>query len=200
MIVSTDLICYTADGKNLIFDCMYAGGWSIDQVFDAANGHRYYLSDMYLGEYDVYDYKSGEIKTPAVELTFSDYTKMDSSSQEAEDLRNKIIDTYTLIYGGGLSDDATGKWRVSGYSSSDQFQDFALDYFNAFFENTDEIHAVINFSAKVTYRIAYLAGNLEITAFDYVSGEEKSAKLLFSGEVLGEFYVDCNTGTVTRIK
>ena len=199
-VVKTDLIYYTTDNKDLIVECMYFNEWSINQIFDVTTGHRYYLSDIYFGDYDVYDYKSDEIKTSALEIPYSDYTKMDYNSQEAENLRNEIINSHNLLYGGGLNDDVTGKWRVSAYSSNDQFQDFALDYFNAFFENTDEIHAVINFSVNVTYRITYTAGVLNITAFDYVDNEERSAKLLFTGDVLGEFYVDCNTGDVNRIK
>lgn len=115
-------------------------------------------------------------------------------------LRKEVKEKYNLIYMGDARDDVTGNWRVSLYSGEDQFQDFALEYYNAFFESDKEIHAVVNFAVKVTYKITYALGELNVTAYDYVDGEEHSAKKLFSGTPLQQFTISIETGEIQTVK
>ncbi len=115
-------------------------------------------------------------------------------------LRKEVKEKYNLIYMGNARDDVTGNWRVSLYSGEDQFQDFALEYYNAFFESDKEIHAVVNFAVKVTYKITYTLGELYVTAYDYVDGEEHSAKKLFSGTPLQQFVINPKTGEVQTLE
>ena len=43
-------------------------------------------------------------------------------------------------------------------------------------------------------------GNLDVTVQDYVSKEEHDAKVLGSGEVLAEYFVDKNTGEIEKVR
>ena len=62
----------------------------------------------------------------------------------------------------------------------------------------DEIHAVVNFTDQTTTKIsdAPISGYVSVTVHKYVDGEEHDAKLLFGGEVTGDYWIDVETGEV----
>lgn len=94
-------------------------------------------------------------------------------------------------------DDVTGNWRLSRVSTDKDILDYALDYYNEFFESDEEIHAIINKELSTTNRISVLMpGTLEVSVLEYVSGEELSAKSLFGGDLIETYYIDTETGEI----
>lgn len=132
---------------------------------------------------------------PATEAT----TK--SNAINKEDLQEAVKDKYSLVFFGDVRNDTTGNWRYAGYSESDSQEQFAVEYYKAFFENDKEIHAVINFTRKTTARVSLLDSNtLDVSILEYVQGEEHDAKELFGGTLLKEYWVSIDSGEIEEIQ
>lgn len=90
--------------------------------------------------------------------------------------------------------DSTGKWRHALISENNDIQDYALDYYKAYFKSDDEIHVIYNFSRKTANCLTVSGSILNISVTDYVKGEEHDAKIACSGASLGKYNIDINTG------
>ena len=113
-----------------------------------------------------------------------------------EELQKALEDKEALIFFGDVRNDKTGKWRYAMYSESDTQETFAADYYKAFFEDDSEIHALINATRKTTARLTVMDDTIDVTILQYVDGEEHDAALLFSGNVMAEYWVNKETGEV----
>lgn len=99
-----------------------------------------------------------------------------------------------------VRNDATGNWRLARVATQKEVQEYALDYYNAYFESDTEIHAIINFSLNTTNKLAKsIPDVLNVTVYDYVSKEEHDAKALFSGTLLADYEVNVSTGEITQL-
>jgi hypothetical protein len=115
--------------------------------------------------------------------------------------KEALKDKENLVWFGDVQNDVTGKWRLSEYASSDTQETFAVEYYNAFFESDDEIHAVINFTNNTTGKISKIMDDtLDVTIQEYVDGEEHDANELFSGMLLKEYWVTISTGEIEVIQ
>ena len=138
-----------------------------------------------------------EIKeeNPAEDLNEEETPEIDSK----EALKKALEEKESLVWFGDVRNDVTGNWRYSMYSESDTQETFAADYYKAFFENDEEIHAVINTTLKTTARFTVSSLDKKImfvTILEYVDGEEHDAKLLFSGMPLKSYTVHLDTGEI----
>lgn len=134
-------------------------------------------------------------------------TSEDVEAGKAEEENSKEIgkedlkDSEGLVWFGNVRNDTTGNWRLSEYASTDTQETFAVEYYNAFFESDDEIHAVINMTNKTTAKISKLMDDtLDVTIYEYVDGEEHDAGKLFGGTLLGEYLVTISTGEIEEIQ
>lgn len=106
-----------------------------------------------------------------------------------------------VIFSNSVRDDVTGNWRLATITVYEPTENYAADYYKEYFQSDDEIHAVINFTLGTTSRITVLnPGTLAVTVYEHVDGEEHSAKDLFTGEKLGQFWVDTDTGEIEEIE
>ena len=96
--------------------------------------------------------------------------------------------------------DSTGNWRVSTIAENIDIQEYALDYYKKYFENDNQIHAIVNFNYNTTAKISVVGNLLDVTIHEYVAKEEHDANLLFSGAVLKEYHVNMETGEVEEIQ
>ena len=146
-------------------------------------------------------------KQPAESESNSEFTSSENSQPEIPEPRetaigksDKTIDWFISPKATTVRNDVTGNWRYSGFSESGiDISEYALNYYNEYFENDNEIHAVINFANKTTSRINYSSGMLFVTVLEYVDGEEHDAKLMFSGDVLQDFIVYTDNGDIEQI-
>lgn len=120
-----------------------------------------------------------------------------SKAEQKQALQKKIA----LNWKGNVDEDVTGNWRLSEYASPDSQETFAADYYDAFFESDTEIHAIINRTNKTTARLQIIGNRiLEVDVLKHIEGEEQSAKSLFGGEVIHQYWVYLDTGEIKEIQ
>ena len=108
-------------------------------------------------------------------------------------LKNDISLTWLTS---NVKNDTTGNWRVSECLTSKQPQEYAKQYYDAYFESDDEVHAVINFTLNTTNRFTVQSDCLYVDTFDYVQGEEHDANSLFTGSLLHSYKLNKEPGDV----
>lgn len=108
--------------------------------------------------------------------------------------------TYTLPCGMELQfwsevrNDVTGKWRRAATSDSFVPADYAVEYYNAMFNSDDELHSIWNATLKTTTSISVSGNLLFVDTYEYVSGEEHDAKIMFTGTKLDSRIIDKESG------
>jgi hypothetical protein len=124
-----------------------------------------------------------------------------SSSENIEQETNSALDEKNISFHiQDVRNDVTGNWRVATIAENIDISEYALDYYNEYFESDDEIHAIINFNYNTTTQIRVLGNQLDVTVYEYVDKEEHDAKLLFSGMKLKEYSVDIESGEIEEVK
>lgn len=102
-----------------------------------------------------------------------------------------------ILFSDSVRDDVTKNWRLSKVSTEKDIAEYALNYYNTFFSSDNEIHAIVNFSNKTTNRITkILSDKIQVTTFQYIKGEEHSAKELFGGKILIDRIINTETGEI----
>ena len=104
------------------------------------------------------------------------------------------IDGVDISFSSKINNDTTGRWRLSRVASSVSTDTYAVDYYNHFFADNDEIHWIINFTLNTTTSIRYTSGQLFVTTYEYVDKEELSAKTLGSGMLLTDYMINPENG------
>lgn len=99
-----------------------------------------------------------------------------------------------------VRNDATGNWRISCIAENIDMSEYALDYYKQYFTDDSEIHFIVNFNYNTTTKIMNVGGDLDVTVQEYVSKEEHDAKLLGSGSVLAEYFVNKETGEIEKVR
>ena len=97
-----------------------------------------------------------------------------------------------------VRNDVTGNWRVATIAEDIQPEDYALDYYKTYFESDSKVHGIINFNYNTTTKISVVGNLLDVTVYEYVDKEEHDAKLLFSGQLLEEYFINLDTGEITK--
>ena len=67
-----------------------------------------------------------------------------------------------------------------------------------YFESDSKVHGIINFNYNTTTKISVVGNLLDVTVYEYVDKEEHDAKLLFSGQLLEEYFINLDTGEITK--
>ncbi len=114
-------------------------------------------------------------------------------------------DKLSMETGGYFKDsvrnDNTGKWREFIYHDATiKTDDFAERYYRAYFNADDEVHIVFNKGSRETTRILYAVGNLFVTTFSYVDGEENDANATPGGEMLRENILEIPANDYTAME
>ncbi len=114
---------------------------------------------------------------------------------------DKDEDAIQLHFSNEVRNDVTGNWRIATLASDKSSLDFALAYYKEFVTSKDEIHAVVNFTDNTTTKIctAFDSDYVDVTIHNYMDGEEHDAKLLFGGDVTGEYWINIETGEVENL-
>ncbi len=101
-----------------------------------------------------------------------------------------------------VHNDTTGNWKYVTISDYIDFNEYALSYYNKYFANNNEIHAVVNPLLKTTTKISvsHSGDMLYISIYEYVDGEENDAKILYSGSLLDEYFIYTDNGDIEDIQ
>ena len=114
-----------------------------------------------------------------------------------EKFKSEIGDTG-IVEADPLYDDVTGRWRVCVIYTNQDIIPYLSDYYHGFFESDDEIHAIVNLYLKTTTSVTVSGVNLNVVVYEYVDGEEQSAKKLFSGSSYCGYIINRITGEYER--
>ncbi len=103
-------------------------------------------------------------------------------------------------YCGVVRNDTTKNWRLSKVYTDFDAVDYALYYYNRYFQSDNEIHAIINYSNNTTVRIRSTLGMLDVSVLSHIDGEENDAKILFSGDVIQDYMISIESGELVNIE
>lgn len=150
------------------------------QVANWDNDHVYWVYDLSLFTGTLYDYKT--------DSPISSYDEDSSSSSSS------AIDGVVVDYRGKFKDDVTENWRLSTVVTSKPIEDYAFDYYKAYFNNDNEIHWIINYADNTTSRINCMDGYLFVSTYSHVDGEENSAKEIGGGSFISDCTLSAKDG------
>lgn len=120
---------------------------------------------------------------------------------------NKIelhLAANSVIFYGDVVGDKTGNWRYAVCQANESQEQFAVDYYNTYFESDDEIHFVVNEDNGTLATVKMLFdGILNVVIYDYDTSEQfydlqtiQEAK----GDELGSYLVTIATGEIEDLQ
>ena len=99
-----------------------------------------------------------------------------------------------------VRNDVTCNWKLSTIATTDNILGYAKNYYDNNFTSDDEIHAIVNFTLNTTACVSSLFDNIiNVTIHEYVDKEEHDANKLFSGMVLGDYWIYLDNGDIEKI-
>lgn len=101
-----------------------------------------------------------------------------------------------------IGKDVVGSWRLSTVTNNVHMVEYALSYYENYM-NKNEVHVIINSSNKTTtcinpFRINH--GEIWVTVYEYVDGNEQDMSLLCSDNLLEEYVVYIDNGDIEKIQ
>jgi len=110
-----------------------------------------------------------------------------------------IAEIHTTNYD-TVRNDVTEKWKCVVLAENNfDITEYALSCYNNFFDSDETILAVINLTTKTSTNISKVAGNLYVSEYEYVDGEEHDAKIMFSGMHLVDYVVYIDNGDIEKV-
>ena len=120
------------------------------------------------------------------------------SGEEIVGISNKSVSEISMNFAGKVKNDVTENWRYSTTSEDIDIEQYALSYYEEYFENDNEIHGIVNFTRKTTARLNVSGGMIYLSLYDYVDGEEHDAKIMFSGTPLASYIIYTDNGDIEK--
>jgi len=99
-----------------------------------------------------------------------------------------------------VRNDVTERWKCLVLAENNfDVTEYALSCYKNHFDSDETILAVINLTTKTSTSISKVAGNLYVSEYEYVDGEEHDAKIMFSGMHLVDYIVYIDNGDVEKV-
>lgn len=138
--------------------------------------------------------------TETVATTTAQTTETAPAAAGATKTKDQLTAEYSLMFFGPVNNDATGNLRAAQYFAAATQEQFARDYYYAYFTDNNEIHALINPMTQTTAKISVFGGSkLLVVIYSYVNGEESNAAVLFTGNMTGAYQIDLATGEIVNM-
>ncbi|MCM1508901.1 MAG: hypothetical protein NC177_17475 [Ruminococcus flavefaciens] len=100
-----------------------------------------------------------------------------------------------------VRNDSTENWRLGRTSNIFNIEEYALDYYKTYFKDDNEVHAIVNFTTETTSCITCLSDYyIDVTIHEYVDKEEHDANILFSGDVINEYFIYLDNGDIEKVR
>lgn len=116
-----------------------------------------------------------------------------SETPKARDELNKVVG---FTFYDNVRNDTTGKWKRATCATSEDIIPYIDDYYAAYFESDDELHAIQNFSTNTTSAVRVEGDDLWVEVHERVEGEELDAGKLFSGDLIKTYVIDKSSGEI----
>lgn len=114
------------------------------------------------------------------------------SDKDIDDVDKKLSIT-------NVENDVTGKWKLARIADDINIEEYALSYYNKYFEDGDIVHAIVNFNYRTTTKLSVIGDKLDVEVHEYVDKEEHDAKKLFSGMVYEHFQIYTDNGDIEKL-
>lgn len=110
-----------------------------------------------------------------------------------------ITEIYSTNYD-TVRNDVTERWKCLVLAENNfDVTEYALSCYKNHFDSDETILAVINLTTKTSTSISKVAGNLYVSQYEYVDGEEHDAKIMFSGTHLLDYIVYIDNGDIEKV-
>lgn len=110
-----------------------------------------------------------------------------------------ITEIYSTNYD-TVRNDVTERWKCLVLAENNfDVTEYALSCYKNHFDSDETILAVINLTTKTSTSISKVAGNLYVSEYEYVDGEEHDAKIMFSGTHLLDYIVYIDNGDIEKV-
>lgn len=129
-----------------------------------------------------------------------DISNVDQEKETETSELSKIIDNVDIIFFEKVPKDSTGNMRLAKVTGKKSAEGYALDYYNIYFKDDKEVHAIVNYTLNTTACITSVGNKINVRIYKHRDGEESDAKELFTGEKYAEYNIDKETGTVEKIE
>lgn len=163
-----------------------------EQVFREGGG----TADLATPETDEKDKKTEQTKTEKqTEKTVEHRTGDNIVGISDKDM----TEVYSTKYD-SVRNDVTEKWKCIVIAENNfDITEYALSCYKNYFDSDETILAVINLTTKTSASISKVAGNLYVSQYEYVDGEEHDAKAMFSGIHLLDYIVYIDNGDIEKV-
>ena len=129
-----------------------------------------------------------------------DISSVDQEKETETSEPSRTIDNVDIIFLEKVPKDSTGNMRLAKVKGNKSAEEYALDYYNTYFKDDNEVHAIVNYTLNTTACITSVGNNINVRIYEHRDGEESDAKELFTGEKYAEYNIDKETGTVEKIE
>ena len=98
-----------------------------------------------------------------------------------------------------VNKDVAGNFRVTTVATTENILEYAKSYYENNFTNDGEIHMIVNFTLNTTTTISRVFDMISVTIKERIDKEEHDAKVLGSGQVLGEYFIYLDNGDIEKV-
>ena len=127
-------------------------------------------------------------------------SETDAATLDEPEPENEDPLGFNVMFSDTYRNDVTGNWRLARIAESINIEEYAVDYYNNYFESNNEVHIIVNFALNTTTRITVIGNLLDVSITEYVDKEEHDAKLACSGMLLSEYHVNIDSGEIEKIQ
>ena len=133
----------------------------------------------------------------------AEVNEQDSENVEPEtEKKDEVadIDGVDIMFSDTVRNDKTGNWRLARVTGNRTAEEYAVDYYNKYFKEDNEVHAVVNYTLNTTACITCVGDTLNVRIYEHIEDEEQYAEDLFTGMKYAEYNVNKNTGDVEKVE
>lgn len=145
----------------------------------------------------VEEHETGRNQCIDIESVYQEYEE--GIELSPEDIFKSSADTEIQFHK-DMAYDTTGLYRYSIINTPEAIQDHAVEYYNAYFSNDDEIHFVLNYDNNTVTQIDKTGSQLFLVTRTFDAWEQGfNIKEFAEGEELACYVVDIDTNEVLRL-
>lgn len=114
---------------------------------------------------------------------------------------DKNIDDLHFTFYDSVRNDTTGNWRAIVLAeASFEPGKYALSAYNNYSDSSDTVLGIFNLTTKTSTRINDYGEFLDVSIYEYLSGEEHDADKMFSGDLYNEYWIYKDNGDIEKIQ
>ena len=122
-----------------------------------------------------------------------------SQEQDNDSKYPDSINGIDIMFDESVLNDVTGRWRLARVTTFTSTEEYALDYYKAFFKDDDEIHVIVNYTLNTTTTLTVFGDIIFCTILEHIDKEEHDASTLACGMVLASYGINKETSAIEEL-